>query len=136
MAYNPNMYYPQPMAAPMTVQSNWMYQPTQTATHMSFQQPYDARIKVKGRKGAEAFWMPPNSHAILFDEDEDTFFYKHTDAAGYGTVTDFGFYPKEPIEAKVASVESVTREEFDELAAKVAALAPKPRTRKAANDGE
>ena len=125
---------PQPMTAPMvspSVQPNWYYQPTQATV-----QPINGLVSVTGIEGAKAYQLPPNSSMPLFDKDDDVLYVKTTDAAGYPTVRAFRFSPMEQIEAKVVSVESVTREEFDELAAKVAALAPKPRTRKAANDGE
>ena len=134
MAYNPSLYMPQPMTAPMvspSVQPNWYYQPTQATV-----QPINGLVSVTGIEGAKAYQLPPNSSMPLFDKDDDVLYVKTTDAAGYPTVRAFRFSPMEQIEAKVVSVESVTREEFDELAAKVAALAPKPRTRKAANDGE
>lgn len=131
MAYNPNMYYPQYSGyhQQMTAPQSWYYQPATT-------QPVNGLVSVTGIEGAKAYQLPPNSSMPLFDKDNDILYVKTTDAAGYPTVRAFRFSPVEQIEAKVVSVESVTREEFDELAAKVAALAPKQRTRKAANDGE
>lgn len=110
-------------------QPNWYYQPTTT-------QPINGLVSVTGIEGAKAYQLPPNSSMPLFDKDNDILYVKTTDAAGYPTVRAFRFSPLEQIEAKVVSAESVSREEFEELAAKVAALSPKPRTRKAANDGE
>lgn len=130
MAYNPSYYFPQPMI-PQTAQPNWYYQQTTTTA-----QPINGLVSVTGIEGAKAYQLPPNSSMPLFDKDSDVLYLKTTDAAGYPTVRAFKFSPIEQIEAKVVDVESVTREEFEELAAKVAALSPKPRARKVANDGE
>lgn len=145
MAYNPNMYMPQyngysqqPMSwnyQPTTTQANYM--PTYNSPQM--QQPYDARIKVKGRNGAEAFWMPPNSHAVLFDEVEDVFYYKSTDAAGYASIMDFDFHPRAKVQQTSAmGADYVTREDFDALVARVDSMTPvkTTRARKVAADGE
>lgn len=137
MAYNPSIYmpygqqsYPQPVAQP-----NWMYQPTQTTV-----QPFDNIIGVSGRKGADAFAMGPNSRAILFDDSEDVMYRVTTDGAGVKTIAEFDFTPREAVHERAA--EYATRDELaafeaklDEVMAKLDSL-PRPRTRKAAGDGE
>lgn len=136
MAYNPSMYMPQPMAAPIAppnVQQNWMYQPTQSTA-----QPVNGLVSVTGIEGARAYQLPPNSQMPLFDGNQDLLYVKSTDAAGYPTIRTFRFEPME-IEAKVVEADYVQRSEFDELVAQVKALLDQPkqtRTRKAATDGE
>lgn len=127
MAYNPNMYLPQPLTAPMG-QQNWMYQPTIT-------QPVNGLVSVTGIEGAKAYQLPPNSSMPLFDRDSDMLYVKSTDAAGYPTLKAFRF---EPVEAQEQpSQDYVTREDFDALTARVEELSkPKTRTRKAATDAE
>lgn len=118
MAYNPSMYMPQPMTAPMvtpTAQANWYYQPTQTTT-----QPVNGFVSVTGMEGAKAYQMPPNSSIALFDRDSDTFYLKTTDSAGYPTVREFRFEEVGGAEPKPTYV---THEEFDELAKKLDELA-------------
>lgn len=141
MAYNPSIYmpygqqsFPQPVAQP-----NWMYQPTQTQPQ-PMQQPFDNIIGVSGRKGADAFAMGPNSRAILFDDTEDVMYRVTTDGAGVKTIAEFDFTPREAVHERAA--EYATRDELaafgaklDEVMAKLDSL-PRPRTRKAAGDGE
>lgn len=134
MAYNPNLYmpygqqsYPQPT-----------YQQTFVPQQPQQPQPFDLIIAVSGRNGAEAFQMPPNSRAVLFDDSEDVMYRVSTDGAGYKTVQEFDFAPRATEAPQEAQF--VTRDDFDALMAKVDALtAQKPArgtARKAATDGE
>ena len=121
MAYNAQLYMPQPMAAPMTVaQPNWYYQPTQTST-----QPVNGLVSVTGLEGAKAYQLPPNSSMPLFDANDDVLYVKTTDAAGYPTVRAFDFSERVQ-DAAPQDQAQVTREEFDALMEKVEALQPKP----------
>lgn len=138
MAYNPNMYMPQPMTAPMVapvVQPNWAYQPTQTTT-----QPVNGLVSVTGMDGARAYQLPPNSSMPLFDKDSDILYVKTTDGAGFPTVRAFRFEPME--QEKAAAPDYVPREEFDALVERVNGLTPAAtkatttRTRKAAENAE
>lgn len=120
MAYNPSMYMPQG-CLPYTPN---LYQPTMT-------QPINGLVSVTGVEGAKAYQLPPNSSMPLFDKDDDIMYVKTTDAAGYPTLKTFRF---EPVDQPTApSADYVPRSEFDALAAKVDALQPKTRTRKATN---
>lgn len=56
-----------------------------------YQQPYNALVFVNGDGGAEAFAMPPNSVAVLFDSNADIMYYKTTDAGGYATIRRYSF---------------------------------------------
>lgn len=132
MAYNPNLYmnygqqsYPQPVPQ---MQPMPQMQPTQ--------QPFDLLISVSGKDGANAFQMPPNSRAVLFDTKEDILYKVTTDGAGYKTVQEFDFKPREQQEQKQDMTGYVSKADFDALAARVDQLEPKPRQRKAANDNE
>lgn len=133
MAYNPNIYMPWGQQA--------YQQAYQQSPQASYQQPFDLIIAVSGRNGAEAFQMPPNSRAVLFDDSQDVMYRVSTDGAGYKTVTEFDFAPRQTAQAEVDPANYVPRADFDALAAKVKALeeAAQPkqtRTRKAAGDGE
>ena len=117
MPYDPNLYMP--YRGYQTGPGAPISQPAWTPGYPSpqMQQPYDMRIRVKGLNGAKAFQMPPNSHAVLFDEDSDVMYYKATDAAGYPSIVDFDFHPREQAPAApVPDVDYVPRSEFDKLA--------------------
>ena len=45
-------------------------------------------IRVTGFDGAKAYQMPPNSSVALFDSNEDIFYVKTTDGAGFPTIRD------------------------------------------------
>lgn len=53
--------------------------------------------RVTGEEGAKAYQMAPNSSAALFDGNEDIFYLKTTDGAGFPTIRKFKF---EEIQAK------------------------------------
>lgn len=69
-------------------------------------------IRVTGLEGAKAYQMTPNSAVALFDGNEDIFYIKTTDGAGFPTIRAFKF---EPIETNTSSVEYVSRSEFEAL---------------------
>ena len=69
--------------------------------------------KVNGLEGAKAFQMNPNSQAALFDLNEDIFYLKTTDSAGYPMIDIYEFKKREPKAEPKADY--VTREEFEEL---------------------
>lgn len=52
----------------------------QTARHI---------VKVNGRTGAEAYYLPPNSDDILMDLNDPIAWVVQTDGAGYKTVTPY-----------------------------------------------
>lgn len=135
MAYNPSLYMPYGQQS--YPQASWYYQPTQTQVQPQ-QQPFDLIIAVSGRNGAEAFQMPPNSRAVLFDDRQDVMYRVSTDGAGYKTVTEFDFSPREGAET-APDAQYATKADLDALMAKIDALGaqkPATRTRKAAADGE
>lgn len=69
-------------------------------------------IRVTGFDGAKAYQMPPNSNAALFDNNEDIFYVKTTDGAGFPTIRAFRFTPMEMTQQ---ANEFVTRDEFEKL---------------------
>ena len=84
-------------------------------------------------ESADAFNLPPNKTAVLFNQNNDEFYIISSDASGSRTRNDFTFKAK----AKDSKSEYVTKGEFDELKAKVDKLstdnqkAPKKTTQKA-----
>lgn len=69
-------------------------------------------IRVTGFDGAKAYQMAPNSSVALFDSNEDIFYVKTTDGAGFPTIRAFRFTP---MEAQQPASEFVTRDEFERL---------------------
>mgnify|MGYP004521888223 FL=1 len=63
----------------------------------AFQRPYNGLTQVSGIEGAKAYQMPPNSAVALFHNDEDMFFVKTTDGAGFPSIRAFRF---EEVEAE------------------------------------
>jgi len=115
MAYQyANPYAGIPMA--QAVQA-WPYQ----AQMQQYQQPVNGLVKVSGIEGARAYQLPPNSVMPLFDADRDVVYRKVVDGNGMATVTAYS-YSEIKNEPQGGSTPVVTREEFDELCARVAAL--------------
>lgn len=72
-------------------------------------------IKVNGRAGADAFRLDaPNSMVALFDANEDIFFIKRTDGAGYPTVDTYRFVKAEDA-APTRDSDFISRVEFDQF---------------------
>lgn len=69
-------------------------------------------IRVSGLDGAKAFPMAPNESAVLMDENEDIFYFKTTDGAGFPTIRAFSFKPLDTQSA--SSSQYVTREELNQ----------------------
>lgn len=85
----------------------------------AYQQPnYDQNqyqqglIKVTGLEGAKAYQMQPNSVVALFDANNDIFYVKSTDGAGFPTIRAFSFTP---YNVEQNHTEYVTRSEFNQL---------------------
>lgn len=78
-------------------------------------QPHqNALVSVNGVDGAKAYQMPPNSKAALFDANEDIFYLKESDGAGFCTITPYRFVKVEPEKAPPAQ-DYVTRAEFEKV---------------------
>lgn len=79
---------------------------------MSFNQ--NSLVRVTGIEGAKAYQMSPNSTVALFDNNEDYFYVKTTDGAGFPTIRTFEF--KEVSQDRMpGSTDYVKRSEFEEL---------------------
>lgn len=76
-------------------------------------------IKVTGYDGAKAYQMGANQVAALFDVNENVFWIKSTDGAGFASYRKFR-YDEENNETNASvNTDYVTRKEFDELKAEV-----------------
>ncbi len=71
------------------------YNPSQRPYQQGYQEPYQQEtnglISVIGLDGAKAYKMSANSTVALFDGDEDLFYIKSTDGAGFPTIRTFKF---------------------------------------------
>lgn len=73
-------------------------------------------IRVTGMDGAKAYQMPPNSVVALFDGNEDIFYIKTSDGAGFSTIKPFRFMPIEESTVPVANpVDFATKQELASL---------------------
>ena len=89
------------------------FQQRQYQPQMPMMQQPQTLTRVTGIEGAKAYQMPPNSVAALFDGDNDVFYVKSTDGAGFPTIKAFSF---SPIETSAPTPNDfVTRSEFEEL---------------------
>ena len=72
--------------------------------------------RVTGEEGAKAYQMAPNSSAALFDGNEDIFFLKTTDGAGFPTIRKFKFEEiQEKAPEPAEGSDYITREEFEQF---------------------
>lgn len=76
-------------------------------------------VRVTGLDGAKAYQLPPNSSMPLFDGNNDLFYLKTTDGAGFPTIRTFRF---EPVENPQPAASEVTRAEFADLVQQVMEL--------------
>ncbi|MCI9085781.1 MAG: hypothetical protein HFE51_05085 [Clostridia bacterium] len=73
-------------------------------------------IRVTGIEGAKAYQMYPNSTTALFDNNEDIFYVKSTDGAGFGTIKVYKFTAVEQeTKTEQTTEDFVTRQEFEQL---------------------
>jgi hypothetical protein len=71
-------------------------------------------VKVTGLEGARAYPMAPNSTAALFDENEDVFYFKTTDGAGYPSIRVFDFTERIEKQPQFVTIDEL-RSFMDEL---------------------
>ena len=90
----------------------------------SFPQPYAPQpqptqvIRVKGRPGADAFAMGPNSSALLLDESGTLVWLCTTDGAGYKTISPYDITPHQDapapdyssLESRISRLEGILNE--------------------------
>lgn len=72
-------------------------------------------IRVNGLPGAQAYQMGANASVALFDANEDYFYIKSTDGAGFASIRRFKFSPCDDMQSAAPTEDYVTRKEFDEL---------------------
>ena len=98
--------------------------PQPTVPLPQLQQPVSGITKVNGRDSALQYQLPPNSMSQpLFDNNGKTFYIVSTDGAGTKTVESFDYFPhvdEQPV--RIDGAQFVSRQEFDEFAAKVNAV--------------
>lgn len=83
-----------------------LQQPTQTT----------GLIKVTGIEGAKTYQMPPNGITALFDNNEDIFYIKSTDGAGFPTIKAYKFTAVQENEKQSeTTINFVSREEFEQF---------------------
>ena len=68
-------------------------------------------VRVNGIQGAQAYQMGANSSVALFDANEDFFYIKTTDGAGFASIRKFKFVPCDDAQLrdKVSSLEMDSR---------------------------
>ena len=141
MAYNPSIYapaftYPYGYQQPTTGMQYGAYQ-NNVYQNMS---PATDIVKVAGMEGANAYPMGPNQKAVVFDSREDVMYFITTDGGGYKSIQDFDFFPRHHgKQEQTPQANYVTREDFEELVAKVdkldsRSLRPSKSARRASDD--
>lgn len=133
--------YSQPISQPISqpMQEPMMRPQYQPAPQMQYQplqpqQPSGGQsiIWVPNEKAANEFIVAPNNAVTLWDMNAPVVYVKKADASGKPAMTTYDLVerstaPVSPTAPQtVPTVEYVTRKDFDELAAKVAALSVKP----------
>ena len=126
MAYNPyyqNPYYPQPMPDNlMQMRQQQMMQPQMPQPVPQNPVAQGSVQWVSGEQEARGYLIAPNSAVALWDSTAPTVYLKQADASGKPTLKIYDLVeraetPRTAPQGK--SVEFVTREEFDRLAALV-----------------
>ena len=69
-------------------------------------------IKVTGIEGAKAYQMQPNCTTALFDNNNDLFYVKKTDGAGFPTIRTFSFKEENTLNGGMDAAEYVSKEEL------------------------
>lgn len=114
MASMPGQFNASPYMQAMNTQAP--SQMPQFNAQMPVSQPGNGLIRVTGMDGAKAYQMPPNSVVALFDGNEDIFYIKTSDGAGFSTIKPFKFMPMEETPAPVANTSDfATRQELASL---------------------
>ena len=75
-------------------------------------------VRVNGYQGAQAYQMGANAAAVLFDANEDIFYKKITDGAGFASIEIYSYAPAQKTTCGQGTMpvgDYVTRSEFEEL---------------------
>lgn len=96
--------------------------------------PTNNVVRVTGIEGAKAYQLAPNSSVALFDGNEDIFFFKSTDGAGFPTIRAFEFseIPLSSLTHVIDTSQYVNIEDFNTLKESVEKLVKEL----GGNDGE
>lgn len=137
--YQQPIYNQPPMQEPMM---RPQYQPAPQYPAPQPQSGGQSIIWVPNEKAANEFIVAPNNAVTLWDMNAPVVYVKKADASGKPAMTAYDLVervtaPVSPAAPQTApTVEYVTRKDFDELAAKVAALSVKPvrKTKEADNE--
>lgn len=62
-------------------------------------------VRVNGKNGAEAYFLSPNSSALLLDESAPIVWLKTTDGAGYPTLTAYDIAPHQTVTPESTSAD-------------------------------
>jgi hypothetical protein len=71
------------------------------------QQQSAGLIRVTGMDGAKMYQLSPNSAVALFDANEDIFYIKTTDGAGFPTIRSYKFVPIDTPQARTRFADAV-----------------------------
>lgn len=127
--------YQQPMYNQPMMQEPMMrpqFQPTAFQPQAQPQNNGQSMIWVPNAQAANDFIVAPNNAVTLWDMNSPVVYVKKTDASGKPTMTTYDLVERvqgaapQTAERIEADTEYVTRKEFDELAARVAAMNVKP----------
>jgi len=79
--------------------------------------PVNNLVRVTGIEGAKAYQLAANSSVALFDGNEDIFYVKSTDGAGFPTIRAFSFseIPTSPPTPTIDTSQYVSVEDFNAL---------------------
>jgi hypothetical protein len=131
--YQQPIYNQPPMMQEPMMRSQYQLTPQYPAPQPQPQQSGgQAIIWVPNEKAANEFIVAPNNAVTLWDMNAPVVYVKKADASGKPAMTTYDLVerstaPVSPtVPQTVPTVEYVTRKDFDELAAKVAALSVKP----------
>ena len=75
-------------------------------------------VRVNGYQGAQAYQMGANATAVLFDANEDIFYKKITDGAGFASIEIYSYAPAQKTTSGQGTMpvgDYVTRSEFEKL---------------------
>ena len=133
----------QPMQEPM-MRPQYQPAPQMPAYQPQPQQPQNQSIIwIPNEQAANDFIVAPNNAVTLWDMNSPVVYVKKADASGKPTITTYDLVQRMQAQPTPASaqpepaIEYVTRKDFDELAAKVAALCVRPvrKVKEAESDG-
>lgn len=110
----PGQYNPAGYMQGINQQSTQM---PQFGSTMPVQQPINGLTRVTGMDGAKAYQMPPNSVVALFDGNDDIFYIKTSDGAGFSTIKQFRFFPLEDQvqQPQISTTDFATKQELQNL---------------------